>query len=129
MNRYTFVSFSSDFLNAVVSEGAALQNPFVINYHYPLVCRMMSYKKCLARGERDKQTDRQTERQTERERERERERESLWIQLSLTPTDTITLVSYSSCGRMSSLASRLNGYMYSYGTSLNVALFSLMANH
>ena len=28
-----------------------------------------------------------------------------------------------------SLASRLNGYMYSNDTSLNVALFSLMANH
>ena len=27
------------------------------------------------------------------------------------------------------LASRLNGYMYSNGTSLNVALFILMANH
>ena len=29
----------------------------------------------------------------------------------------------------SSLASRLNGYMYTNGTSLNVALFILMANH
>ena len=48
---------------------------------------MMSYKKCLARGERDKQTDRerhrqrQTEREIdryrEREAERERERESM----------------------------------------------------
>ena len=28
-----------------------------------------------------------------------------------------------------SLASRLNGYMYSNGTSLNLALFILMANH
>ena len=28
-----------------------------------------------------------------------------------------------------SLASRLNGYMHSNGTSLNVALFILMANH
>ena len=28
-----------------------------------------------------------------------------------------------------SLASRLNGYMYSNGKSLNVALFILMANH
>ena len=28
-----------------------------------------------------------------------------------------------------SLASRLNGYMYSTGTSLNVALFILTANH
>ena len=82
----------------MVSEGAALQNPFVINYHslyyYPLVCRMMSYKKCLARGERDRQREREreTDRQIETEIERERERESLWIQLSLTPTDTITLV-------------------------------------
>ena len=61
----------------MVSEGAALQNPFVINFHYlyyyPLVCRMMSYKKCLARGERE--TDRQTDRQRERETERDRERE------------------------------------------------------
>ena len=77
----------------MVSEGAALQNPFVINYHllyyYPLVCRMMSYKKCLARGERDRQTERKRERQTDGQRQRERERESLWIQLSLTPTDTI----------------------------------------
>ena len=35
-------------------------------------------------------------------------------------------------GRVSSLyslASRLNGYMYSNGKSLNVALFMLMANH
>ena len=50
----------------MVSEGAAVQNPFVINYHklyyYTPVCTMMSYKTCLARGER--------------ERERERERES-----------------------------------------------------
>ena len=48
---------------------------------------MMSYKKCLARGEReterdrDRERDRQRERQREidrdRERERERERESL----------------------------------------------------
>ena len=49
----------------MVSEGAALQNPFVINYHklyyYPPVCRMMSNKKCWL----------------ERERERERERESM----------------------------------------------------
>ena len=28
-----------------------------------------------------------------------------------------------------SLASRLNGYMYSNGTSLNLALLILMANH
>ena len=28
-----------------------------------------------------------------------------------------------------SLASRLNGYMYSNGTSLNLAVFILMANH
>ena len=28
-----------------------------------------------------------------------------------------------------SLASRLNGYMYSNGTSLNLALFILMVNH
>ena len=33
----------------------------------------------------------------------------------------------SSC--LSSLTSRLNGYMYSNGTSLNMALFVLMANH
>ena len=32
------------------------------------------------------------------------------------------------CIFMTSLASRLNGYMYSYGKSLNVALFILMAN-
>ena len=40
---------------------------------------MMSYKKCLARGERDRQTERKRERQTDgqRERERERERESM----------------------------------------------------
>ena len=31
--------------------------------------------------------------------------------------------------RRGSLASRLNGYMYSNGKSLNVALFILMANH
>ena len=30
---------------------------------------------------------------------------------------------------MSSLSSRLNGYMYSNDTSLGVALFILMANH
>ena len=71
---------------------------------------MMSYKKCLAREERERErdrqrereTDRQTDKQTDREREREREigrerererkRDSLWIQLSLTPTDIITLV-------------------------------------
>ena len=33
------------------------------------------------------------------------------------------------CSRNYSLASRLNGYMYSNGKSLNVALFILMANH
>ena len=32
-------------------------------------------------------------------------------------------------GLFNSLASRLNGYMYSNGKSLNVALFILMANH
>ena len=36
---------------------------------------MMSYKKCLARGERDRQTERKRERQTDGQRERERERE------------------------------------------------------
>ena len=40
---------------------------------------MMSYEKCLARGERDRQTERKRDRQTDgqRERERERERESM----------------------------------------------------
>ena len=42
---------------------------------------MMSYKKCLVRGERDRQIerkrDRQTDGQRQRERERERERESM----------------------------------------------------
>ena len=42
---------------------------------------MMSYKKCLAKGERDRQTVRKRERQTDgqrqTERERERERESM----------------------------------------------------
>ena len=32
------------------------------------------------------------------------------------------------CKRKPSLASRLNGYMYSNGKSLNMALFILMAN-
>ena len=35
----------------------------------------------------------------------------------------------SDCSSFCSLASRLNGYMYSNGKSLNVALFILMANH
>ena len=34
---------------------------------------MMSYKKCLARGERDRQTERKRERQTDGQTERERE--------------------------------------------------------
>ena len=38
---------------------------------------MMSYKKCLARGERDRQTDREKERETDRRTETERERESM----------------------------------------------------
>ena len=35
----------------------------------------------------------------------------------------------SECNRVNSLASTLNGYMYSNDTSLNMALFILMANH
>ena len=36
---------------------------------------------------------------------------------------------FDDCRARASLASRLNGYMYSNGKSLNVALFILMANH
>ena len=40
-----------------------------------------------------------------------------------------TSVCFSKLTLVISLASRLNGYMYSNGKSLNMALFIVMANH
>ena len=43
--------------------------------------------------------------------------------------DRVNVYQTYACIQKASLASRLNGYMYSNGKSLNVALFILMANH